>query len=214
LWEIFLVRFSSNMYLYILLGNRLLQDILVIALHDWLPILSYQESLSKHCAWFLYFTICFCFFVVKMTMLEIIAIYHREIIPNTYCPVTIGILLCGRKCWSSLHWRLIIIALFLAKKLFCFNSRCLPCLLWILLIFLNMFSVSTDIGRVVIPFCALLYSNAKFYIMHNSWGSYPIFFRTLSLCFYHNIFWSLSSMCWWKANFFWYFVPLWKSLEG
>jgi hypothetical protein len=65
-----------------------------------------------------------------------------------------------------------------------------------------MFSVSIDIGRVVIPFCALLYSNAKFYVMHNYWGSYPIFFRTLSLCFYHNIFWSLSSVSCWKTNLF------------
>ena len=31
--------------------------------------------------------------------------------------------------------------------------------------------------------------------MHNAWGSYPIFFRTLIL-------WSLSSVCWWKASFF------------
>jgi hypothetical protein len=65
-----------------------------------------------------------------------------------------------------------------------------------------MFSVFIDIGRVVIPFCALLYSNAKFYVMHNYWGSYPIFFRTLSLCFYHNIFWSLSSVSCWKTNLF------------
>ena len=31
--------------------------------------------------------------------------------------------------------------------------------------------------------------------MHNSWGSYPIFFRTLFL-------WSLSSVFWWKASHF------------
>ena len=31
--------------------------------------------------------------------------------------------------------------------------------------------------------------------MHNLWGSYPIFFRTLFL-------WSLSSVCWWKASRF------------
>jgi len=31
--------------------------------------------------------------------------------------------------------------------------------------------------------------------MHNAWGSYPIFFRTLIL-------WSLSSVCWWKASRF------------
>ena len=31
--------------------------------------------------------------------------------------------------------------------------------------------------------------------MHNAWGSYPIFLRTLTL-------WSLSSVCWWNANRF------------
>ena len=32
-------------------------------------------------------------------------------------------------------------------------------------------------------------------IMHYSWGSYPIFYKTLIL-------WSLSSVCWWKASCF------------
>ena len=31
--------------------------------------------------------------------------------------------------------------------------------------------------------------------MHNAWGSYPIFLRTITL-------WSLSSVCWWNANRF------------
>ena len=43
--------------------------------------------------------------------------------------------------------------------------------------------------------------------MHNAWGSYPIFLRTLTL-------WSLSSVCWWNANrSFWYFVPSWDFVE-
>ena len=47
--------------------------------------------------------------------------------------------------------------------------------------------------------------------MHKSWGSFPILIRTLSLCFYHNIFWSVWSVCFWKFTlFFWYFVPSWK----
>ena len=47
--------------------------------------------------------------------------------------------------------------------------------------------------------------------MHYLWGSYPILFRSLLLCFYHNIFWSISSVCFWRTSlFFLVLVPSWK----
>jgi hypothetical protein len=73
--------------------------------------------------------------------LGIMCNYHREITPNTSCPWTIGTLSCGTYIWSSLHWLLLLIALSLAKNRICFNSRCLPWLLWFHLILLNLFGI-------------------------------------------------------------------------
>ena len=38
--------------------------------------------------------------------------------------------------------------------------------------------------------------------MHYLWGSYPILFRSLSLCFYHNILLIHLSLCFWKTSLF------------
>ena len=44
--------------------------------------------------------------------------------------------------------------------------------------------------------------------MHNSWGSYPIFYKTLNL-------WSILSVCWWTASrFFLVLVPSWNFVES
>ena len=48
----------------------------------------------------------------------------------------------------------------------------------------------------------------KSYIMHNSWGSYPIFYKTLNL-------WSILSVCWWTGSrFFLVLVPSWNFVES
>jgi hypothetical protein len=46
-----------------------------------------------------------------------------------------------------LHWLLLLITLFVAKKCICFNSHCLPWLLWFHLILLNLFCVILNVGR-------------------------------------------------------------------
>jgi hypothetical protein len=54
--------------------------------------------------------------------------------------------------WSSLHWLLLLVALSLAKKCICFNSHCLPWLLWFHLILLN-FLCYFYVGRCDDPIC-------------------------------------------------------------
>ena len=41
-------------------------------------------------------------------------------------------------------------------------------------------------------------------MMHYLWGSYPILFRSLLLCFYHNILWFYCCVCFWKTNLFFF----------
>ena len=44
--------------------------------------------------------------------------------------------------------------------------------------------------------------------MHNSWGNYPIFYKTLNL-------WSILSVCWWTTSrFFLVLVPSWNFVES
>ena len=50
---------------------------------------------------------------------------------------------------------------------------------------LVLFSVVNDIWRVMIPSVCILYSNANIKIMHESWGRFPLLFRTL---FYQSIY--------------------------
>ena len=47
------------------------------------------------------------------------------------------------------------------QEVFCVVSHVLPSLLWIHLIYLVMFSVLIDIGRVMILFVCILHSKAK-----------------------------------------------------
>ena len=97
-------------------------------------------------------------FGVKM-MSDILAIYHRELFPNTSCLLTIGTHLCVVEFnWSSLHWLLFLFAFSLAKV--CVNSRCLPYHLWILFISCSclVFSRYSESGD---PTLCILYSNAN-----------------------------------------------------
>ena len=135
--------------------------------------------------------ICFLFGVKMMS--DILAIYHRELFPNTSCLLTIGNHLCVVEFnWSSLHWLLFLFAFSLAKV--CVNSRCLPYHLWILLISCSclVFSRYSESGD---PTLCILYSNTNPLYNAQLVGSYLIFSRTLFL-------WSLSSVCWWKASRF------------
>jgi hypothetical protein len=62
---------------------------------------------------------------------------------------------------SSLHWLLLLITLSLANKCICFNSYCLPWVLWFHLILLNLFCVILNVVEMMIPFMCILNSNAK-----------------------------------------------------
>ena len=68
-------------------------------------------------------------FGVKM-MSDILAIYHRELFPNTSCLLTIGSHLCVVEFVDHLYFGLSLFSFSLAKV--CVNSRCLPYHLWIL----------------------------------------------------------------------------------
>ena len=96
-------------------------------------------------------------FVVKM-MLDILAIYHRELFPNTSCLLTIGSHLCVVEFVDHLYFGFCLFAFSLAKV--CVNSRCLPYHLWILFIscsclLFSRYSESSD------PTLCILYSNAN-----------------------------------------------------
>ena len=95
-------------------------------------------------------------FVVKM-MLDILAIYHRELFPNTSCLLTIGSHLCVVEFVDHLYFGFCF-SFSLAKV--CVNSRCLPYHLWILFIscsclVFSRYSESSD------PTLCILYSNAN-----------------------------------------------------
>ena len=96
-------------------------------------------------------------FGVKM-MLDILAIYHRELFPNTSCLDNWYSLMCGRNYWSYLHWLLLLFCLSLAKDWV--NTRCLPYHLWILLISWSclVFSRYSESGD---PTLCILYSNTN-----------------------------------------------------
>ena len=116
------------------LRNRLLQDILIIALHDHLTSWSHKESLCKHGNKLLSFSICFC--VVSMIM-NIFAIYHREVTPYPPSPWTSDNHICGISI-DHIHIGLCFhLSYLFANKLFCIKSRCLPCLLKIYVLYSN-----------------------------------------------------------------------------
>ena len=76
-----------------------------------------------------------------------------------------------------------------------FDSRCLPFLLHDPIFQLILFSVVNDIWKVMIPCVCILYSNANTKIMHESWGSVPLLFITLSYQLIFDIFnWYLISI--------------------
>jgi hypothetical protein len=98
---------------------------------------------------------------------------------------------------SSLHWLLLLISLSLAKKCMCFNSRCLPWLLWFHLILLNLFCVILNEGRVDDPIC--VHFVFKFKIINNALISGElsyIFYNILLLVISIGISYS------WKTNLF------------
>ena len=80
------------------------------------------------------------------------------IITKYFLSLTIGSLMCGRICWSSLHWLLFLFAFSLAKD--CINSLCLPYHLWILFISWSclVFSRYSESGDHAL---CILYSNAN-----------------------------------------------------
>ena len=115
--EIFLVRFPSNMYLYFLCGNRLLQVILVIAcmigcLFEAIKNLFVSIVLNSYLLPHAYGCCC-----------EDDNIYPCNLPSGNnsiyLLSLTIGTLICGRNYWSSLLG-LFIIALLLAKILLWF----------------------------------------------------------------------------------------------
>ena len=123
------------------LGNYLLQVLIIIALRDCTTNWSYQESyrsivLNSYLRMF--FSLPYVYFFGKM-ILEIFEIYHQEINPSTSCPWTIGIILCGRSCRSSLLWRWFHLLYSFPRMRFVLTPMCLPCILWILLIYLILF---------------------------------------------------------------------------
>ena len=108
------------------MGNRLLQVILVIALHDCVTSWSYQDSLMCMVLNSNLLTYAFC---------EVDLGYLCIITPGNYfqynsLSLTIEIHVCGNFCESSSPWILLLIALFYFREI-AFASRCLPCLLWI-----------------------------------------------------------------------------------
>ena len=99
--------------------------------------------------------ICFLFGVKMMS--DILAIYHRELFPNTSCLLTIGSHLCVVEFVDHLYFGFCF-SFSLAKV--CVNSRCLPYHLWILFIscsclVFSRYSESSD------PTLCILYSNAN-----------------------------------------------------
>jgi hypothetical protein len=109
------------------------------------------KNLSKHGV--LILTFSYVFFV-KM-ILDLCVNYHRRnnskyllSMDNWYS------IMWHINYLSSLHWLLLLITLLsLAKKCICFNSRCLPWLLWFHLILLHLFCVTINEGRDDDPIC-------------------------------------------------------------
>jgi hypothetical protein len=91
-------------------------------------------------AWCLILILFICFFVVNM-ILDLCVKYHREINNCKYLfSLENWCFIMWYIYWSSLHWLLLLITLYLAKKCICFNYHCLPWLLWFNLILLNFWS--------------------------------------------------------------------------
>ena len=136
--------------------NYLLQVILIITVHDWLTnwvIKNIFISMVINC-----YILPYAFSLWKWSWIYVN--YHRKIFPSTSCPWTIGNPYEVDIYWSSLHWHLLLISLFLAKVIV-LTPMCLPCFLWIHFIYLIMFCALVDIGRVMTLFVCILYSNAK-----------------------------------------------------
>jgi hypothetical protein len=99
---------------------------------------------------------------------------------------------------SSLHWLLHLIILSLAKKCICFNSRCLPWLLWFYLILLNLFCFILNVGRDDYPICVHFVFESK--IINNA-----LILGELSYICYNTLFVLILigiAYCW-KTIFFW-----------
>jgi hypothetical protein len=147
-------------------------------------------------AWCLILILFIHFFVVKM-ILDLCTI-GKLITLNTSYPWTIGTLSCGICIyWSSLYLQLLLITLSLAKKCICFNSHCLPWLLWFHLILLNLFCVILNVGRYADPICVHFVFKCK--IINNA-----LILGELSYIFYNILLWLISigiGYCW-KINLF------------
>ena len=117
-------------------------------------------------------------FVVKLVF-NIIPIYHRKISLYTPCTWQV-ILIIVVDFVDHLHIGSCIELPHLLPNIY-FDSHCLPCLLCgSFVVLLILFSVVNNIWIVMTPFVCILYSNANLKIMHESWGSFPLLFTTLS----------------------------------
>ena len=92
-------------------------------------------------------TICFLFRVKMMS--DILAIYHRELFPNTSCLLTIGTHLCVVEIIDHLHVGVCFLLPYLLPRIvstpFVFHTTCGSCL------FLDLVQCFLDIVKVVIP---------------------------------------------------------------
>ena len=156
-----------------------------------------------------------CLFVVKL-VLNIIPIYHREISLYTPCPWQV-ILIIVVDFVDHLHIGSCVVLPHLLPSVY-LDFHCLPCHSHGSSPFqLVLFSVVNDIWSVMIPRVCILYSNANIKIMHESWGRFPLLFRTL---FYQSIFypfnWHLISiLCGYgRQTFSFYALCHHKSVES
>ena len=129
------------LFFYIFFGKLFASSFIIIALRDHTTNWSYQESyrssvLNSYLRVFFLVSLPYAYFVGEM-ILEIFEIYHQEINPNTSYPWTIGIILCGKMCRSSR--RLFHLLYSFPRKRFVLTPMCLPCILWILLMYLILF---------------------------------------------------------------------------
>ena len=90
-------------------------------------------------------------------ILEIFEIYHQEINPNTSCPWTISIILCGKICKSSLLWHWFHLLYFFQESGL-FDSHVSSLHLVDPFDLFDLIGVLIDLGRAMILFVCILYS--------------------------------------------------------
>jgi hypothetical protein len=150
-------------------------------------------------AWCLILILFICFFVVKMIS-DLCVKYHRETNNSKYLlSMDKWYFIMWYIFWLSLHWLLLLITLPLTKKCICFNSHCLPWLLWFHLILLNLFCVILNVGWDDDPIC--VHFVFKYKIINNA-----LILGELSYICYNILLWLISigiGYCWKTNLFFW-----------